>query len=119
MEENTRARRRQLPLGAHVQGEAGATAMSAVRGSGKQLTMPKNKVLHSINQEGELRCVDVFLRPDGTFGFEEFRRDPEDGRGWFPVGFYAEQSFGSPTDALEAAKTRVSWLADAAGTRNG
>ena len=24
------------------------------------------------------RCVDVFSRPDGTFGFEEFRRDPED-----------------------------------------
>jgi len=27
------------------------------------------------------RCVDVFARPDGTFGFEEFRRDPED-MGW-------------------------------------
>ena len=24
------------------------------------------------------RCVDIFSRPDGTFGFEEFRRDPED-----------------------------------------
>src|SRR5215831_16160475 len=24
------------------------------------------------------RCVDVFSRPEGTFGFEEFRRDPED-----------------------------------------
>ncbi len=24
------------------------------------------------------RCVDIFKRPEGTFGFEEFRRDPED-----------------------------------------
>ena len=25
-----------------------------------------------------MRCVDLFRRPDGTFGYEEFRRDPED-----------------------------------------
>ena len=22
-----------------------------------------------------IRCVDIFYRPNGTFGFEEFRRD--------------------------------------------
>ena len=24
------------------------------------------------------RCVDLFSRPDGSYGFEEFRRDVED-----------------------------------------
>ena len=81
--------------------------------------MPKNKVLQSINQEGELRCIDVFLRPDGTFGFEEYRRDPEDGRGWFPVGFYYEQFFESSADAVVAAKARVSWLAGAVEAQPG
>ena len=28
------------------------------------------------NPEGD-GCVDVFWRPDGSFGFEEFRKDPE------------------------------------------
>src|SRR6266403_513923 len=29
------------------------------------------------NAEGN-RCVDIFRRDDGSFGFEEYRRDPED-----------------------------------------
>ena len=45
-----------------------------------------NRVLRSINDEDASRCVDIFLRPDGSIGFEEYRRDVEDGRGWFPVG---------------------------------
>ena len=40
-----------------------------------------NRVLRSINDEDAARCVDIFLRPDGTLGFEEYRRDVEDGRG--------------------------------------
>jgi hypothetical protein len=31
------------------------------------------------------RCVDLFSRPDGTYGFEEFRRDAEDRGAWTPV----------------------------------
>jgi hypothetical protein len=27
------------------------------------------------------RCIDIFVRGDGTFGFEEYRRDPEDAGG--------------------------------------
>ena len=37
-----------------------------------------NKVIRSINAPGDARCVDLFARPDGSFGFEEYRRDPED-----------------------------------------
>lgn len=70
----------------------------------------KNRVVRSFNFEGATRCVDVFQRPDGTFGFEEFRREPEDGRGWFPIGYFAEQRFASYDEALSEAKAKVGWL---------
>jgi hypothetical protein len=61
---------------------------------------------------GELRCVDVFQRIDGTFGFEEYRRDPEDGRGWFAVGYFRELRFSSTSEALTEARKRVLWFAE-------
>ena len=70
----------------------------------------KNVVLHSFNLDGETQCVDIFRRPDGTYGFEEYRRDPEDGRGWFAIGAYSMQSFESATDALANAKANIRWL---------
>jgi len=62
------------------------------------------------NPEGN-RCVDVFRRPDGTFGFEEFRRDPEDAGAWTPVRFFSAQSFVSTAAARAAARAAVPWLA--------
>jgi hypothetical protein len=82
---------------------------------GKKPMAHKNKVVHSYNLEGECRCIDVFIRPDGSYGFEEYRRDAEDGRGWFPVGGFAEQRFGSSSDALIDAQKRVRWLAEVVG----
>jgi hypothetical protein len=73
----------------------------------------KNEALRSINLQGENRCVDLFMRPDGTFGFEEFRRDIEDNRGWFPIGFFGDRVFDSEEDALLEARSKVSWLNDA------
>ncbi|MEL7013051.1 MAG: hypothetical protein AAFO72_07195 [Pseudomonadota bacterium] len=72
-----------------------------------------NKVIRSINQVGEGLCVDVFRRPDGRFGFEEFRRDPEDPRGWYPIGHCSDEQFQSADDALQAAIEKVAWLDDA------
>ncbi len=72
-----------------------------------------NKVLKSINLDGEVICVDLFVRPDGTFGFDEFRRDPEDGRGWYSIGHHGAAKFPDFVAALEAAKSSVSWLSDA------
>ena len=57
------------------------------------------------------RCVDIFVRPDGTFGFEEFRRDPEDMGTWTPVAYYSAQEFVSQDDAVAAAREMVPWLA--------
>lgn len=68
-----------------------------------------NKVMRSINQPGET-CVHVFARPDGSYGFEQYRREPEDGRGWYPVGHYAERRFPDFDAALEAARGAVLWL---------
>lgn len=70
----------------------------------------KTIVLKSINIEDGSRCIDLFERPDGTYGFEEFRRDHEDRRGWFPIGFYADLVFPSEEAALSEARSKVTWL---------
>jgi hypothetical protein len=73
---------------------------------------PRSVVVRSINLPGDSRCVDVFARPDGSYGFEEYRRDPEDGRGWYPVGSFAAVTYPSQNAALEAAAALIPWLAD-------
>ena len=75
----------------------------------------KNLVLRSINTEDGARCVDVFRRPDGTFGFEEYRRDVEDGRGWFAIGHWSAQPFATQDEASGAARRAIEWLRIAAG----
>ena len=57
------------------------------------------------------RCVDLFSRPDGTFGFEEFRRDPEDIGVWTPVAYYSGLTFATEIEAVAAARHSVPWLA--------
>ena len=68
-------------------------------------------VIDSIENNAHDRCVDVFLRPDGTFGFEEFRRDVEDAGAWTPVQYYSHTSWPSRIAALHAATHAVTWLA--------
>ncbi len=59
------------------------------------------------------RCVDLFSRPDGSYGFEEFRRDVEDRGAWTPVRYYSGSTYMSRDAALAAALQAVTWLADA------
>jgi len=70
------------------------------------------KVLASPSTRAVDRCVDIFVRPDGTFGFEEFRRDPEDMGTWTPVAYYSAQEFGSEDEAKTAARQAAAWLAE-------
>jgi hypothetical protein len=69
------------------------------------------RVVASFNNPAGDHCVDIFLRDDGTFGFEEYRRDPEDMRGWFPLHRYWSLVFATEQDALAQAKATVAWLA--------
>ncbi len=69
-----------------------------------------NKVTRSIETPDGGRCVDLFRRPDESFGFKEYRRDVEDGGGWFPIGFHAEAVFATESEALAEARRRVGWL---------
>jgi hypothetical protein len=64
------------------------------------------------NAEGN-RCVDLFTRPDGSWGFEEYRSDPEDGGAWTRVGNYAHGIHATRAAAEAAAVEAVAWLADA------
>ena len=69
-----------------------------------------NKVTRSIETPDGGRCVDLFRRPDTSFGFEEYRRDVEDGSGWFRIGFHADATFPTEAAALTEARRRVGWL---------
>lgn len=59
--------------------------------------------------EGD-RCVDVFWRPDDSFGFEEFRKDPEDMGVWTPVSYFSSRTFMTEEEARTAARHAVPWL---------
>lgn len=74
----------------------------------------RNRVVQSINLTGEQVCVDIFVRPDGSYGFEEYRRDAEDLRGWFRIGQFGDRRFNGSEAARAAARAAVPWLADVA-----
>jgi hypothetical protein len=67
-------------------------------------------VLASYQTTEANRCVDIFSRPDGTFGFEEFRRDPEDMGAWTPVAYFSGREYPSADAALASAGDAVAWL---------
>jgi hypothetical protein len=69
-------------------------------------------VYRSIENAQHDRCVDLFQRLDGSYGFETFRRDVEDGGAWTATDYYSAAVFDSPAAALTAARRAVAWLAD-------
>ena len=68
------------------------------------------KVLQSVENDIEDRCVDFFVRTNGTFGFEEYRRDREDDVGWKKMGQYSGTKFSSMEAAKESARYLIGWL---------
>ena len=60
--------------------------------------------------EGHL-CIDLFRRPDGSFGFELYRRDPEDPNGWGAPAGHGATRYVCDGDALCAARAVAPWLA--------
>ena len=69
-------------------------------------------VFVSVENSEHDRCVDIFRRPDGSYGFEEFRRDVEDVGHWTPVQYYSGVAYVSPAEALANAERCVPWLVD-------
>ncbi|RWE79651.1 MAG: hypothetical protein EOS42_00865 [Mesorhizobium sp.] len=69
-------------------------------------------IFRSIEDGAGQKCVDLFDRHNGTFGFEEFRKDPEDGGSWTPVHYFSGREFPNADEALRAAKEAVAWLRD-------
>lgn len=67
-------------------------------------------VIDSINDDAGGRCVDIFQRADGSWGFEEYRRDPEDGGKWTVIGYYADQVHNTRETASRTAQARIGWL---------
>lgn len=66
--------------------------------------------MRSIEAPGGMICVDLYRRPDGSWGYAEYRRDPEDSRGWYPTGVEAE-GFAMEGEAEQSARAEVAWMA--------
>jgi len=67
-------------------------------------------VLHSIETHTGDYCVDIFVREDGSYGYEEFRQDLYDQGRWVGVNHYSQLSFETKMEALNGARVNVSWL---------
>ena len=67
-------------------------------------------VLRSVETADGDRCVDIFRRADGSFGFEGYRRDAEDTSGWFRVTQFGEQRYDSECAAVGAARRAFPWF---------
>jgi hypothetical protein len=74
-------------------------------------------VFDSVENAEHDRCVDLFRRPEGSFGFEEFRRDVEDAGAWTPVAYYSAAAYPSQEAATGAAIKLVAWFGDALRAR--
>ena len=69
-----------------------------------------NKVLASFENRFGSHCVDIFVRENGTFGFEEFRGEADGSGRWESLGRHSQLSFASGEEALLDAEQRVAWL---------
>jgi hypothetical protein len=56
------------------------------------------------------RCVDIFVRADGSFGYEEWRREAEEPGRWFRVHNFSAAMFGTPALAIADATLKVAWF---------
>jgi hypothetical protein len=70
------------------------------------------RVTRSLHNDVVDRCVDILKHEDGTFGFKEFRRDPEDRGGWTLVSYNPLRIYSTEAEAIAAARAAVAWLRD-------
>ena len=68
------------------------------------------RVVNSFENEARDRCVDIVVRADGGYGFQEWRREPEDPGNWSLMCGDGGVSFDAPAQAEAAARERVAWF---------
>jgi hypothetical protein len=73
--------------------------------------MASNVVTTVHNRDAD-RCVKIIKQADGTFGFQELRREPEDAGRWTLVSEVSRTDFTTHVQALAAAQEEVAWLSD-------
>jgi hypothetical protein len=67
-------------------------------------------VIESIENPQHDRCVDLFMRPDGSFGFEEFRRGAEDaGQAATWMTAIRPRRWSGSEERLSAASGMIHW----------
>lgn len=69
-----------------------------------------DRVVDSIENLEKDHCVDIFIRDDGTYGFEEWRREPEDPGKWYRARYYAAAVYPSAAAAAADARLKVEWF---------
>jgi hypothetical protein len=69
-------------------------------------------VIATLHNDDANRCVKIIKGSDGTFGFNEFRRDPEDAGGWTLVRENPRDAYATQEQA--AAVARAGWLRNVA-----
>lgn len=69
-------------------------------------------VVTTVHNRDADRCVKIIRQPDGTFGFQEFRREPEDAGRWTLVSEGARGVHATQVQAVAAAEDDVAWLRD-------
>jgi hypothetical protein len=67
-------------------------------------------VIATLHNDDANRAVKIIKSSDGTFGFNEFRRDPEDAGGWTLVSANPRGIYATEEQAVDAA--RAGWLRD-------
>jgi hypothetical protein len=67
-------------------------------------------VIQSIEDTDGLRCIDFIQHTNGTFGFKEFRRDPEDGGRWTLIADYSQPGWDTKDEAQRRAASVIAWF---------
>ena len=67
-------------------------------------------VINSINNDNNNLCIDFFIRKNKTFGYQEYRKDPENISGWYRIGNYDYKVFSNKNDAYHDAKKNIVWF---------
>ncbi len=67
-------------------------------------------VANSVASADGAYCIDFFEHPDGGFGFEHFRSDPEDMGQWTALGGSGPTRYSNMDDAVRGAAGEVAWF---------